>query len=1118
MKCLGCQQDNPPGQKFCGDCGARLGASCACGSPIAQGQRFCGDCGSPVAPTAAAGRFGPPDTYTPRHLAARILTSRSALEGERKQVTVLFADMKGSMELLADRDPEEAQRLLDPVLKRMMEAVHRYEGTVNQVMGDGIMALFGAPVAYEDHAVRACYAALRMQEAVRRHSEEIASTAGAALSIRVGINSGEVIVRSVRSDLYTDYSAVGQTTHLAARMEQAAPPGSILITGSTARLAEGFVQVKPLGPIPIKGLPEPADAFELCGAGAARTRLQAAAARGLSPLVGRAGELTALGRALETARAGHGQVVALVGDAGVGKSRLVWELTHSERTRDWLVLEAAATSYAQATPFFTMVELLKSYLGLAPWDHADRVRARVADAVRALDGKPDAAPALLGLLEALPDTDAFHALDPQERNTRTLTALVQLLLRESYTRPLLLIVEDLQWADSETLRCLDALVAGLLGARLCLVMTYRIGYEHHWASKTCYSQLRIDALSPPDVDALLTTLVGDDPGLLPLRRVLIERTEGNPFFLEESVRMLADAGALTGERGAHALAGGLPDLQIPETVQAVLASRIDRLPAREKRLLQSAAVIGKDVPLDLLQALAAVPAEDVEESLSHLQSAELLYTARVRPDVESSFRHGLTHEVAYASLVLDRRRDLHARALAAMEQLYGHRLADHVEALARHALGGEVWDKAVDYLRRAGARAYRRGALRKGLDRYEQALDLLPRLAATDDNARRAIDVRLDLHAPLFSLGQIPRLTELYREAARLAGDLGDEPRLGRVFTRLSIYAFARADYAEANAYAERARAIAEQTNDLELRIITLYLLGTNHGALGNGQRHMECLLAIVDGPDADLAKRIVGLSASPYVLACAWLSSAFAWLGDPDRAASYAERAVQAADDSDHPYAQAIAYTWRVLPVVYRGDIEEALSLCEVAVTLCEQKELLGWLPLAYSIHGWILCWAGRTAEGLPLIERAIAMFEMVGFKAFLSLRYVEWAEGLLLAGRVDEARTAAQKGLELATAHGERGAAVWARCALGDIELAAGAGGAEVARAHYEGAREEAERMEMNWFLGRCHLGLGRVEALGDDRAQAREHLATAARHYRQACSHSWLARVEAASAQLD
>src|SRR5262245_20183403 len=581
MKCPRCLHESDPGQKFCAECGDRLSGLCAsCGAPIVAGQRYCGDCGAPLA--AAAGKVSSPEAYTPRHLAARILTSRTSLEGERKHVTVLFADMTGSLELLADRDPEEARRLLDPVLKRMMEAVHRYEGTVNQVLGDGIMALFGAPLAHEDHAVRACYAALRMQEAVRQYSEEVRERAGLALSIRVGINTGDVIVRSIGNDLHMDYSAVGQTTHLAARMEQTARPGSILMTASTLRLADGFVEVKSLGPIPIKGLQEPIEGFELCGAGAARPRLHAAAARGLGPLVGRDREVDALGRALDLARAGHGQVVALVGDAGVGKSRLVWEATHSAGVEDWCVLEATATSYGQTTPFFTMVERLKGYLQLAPWDDAARIRERIDAAVRSLDGKPDAAPALLGLLEALPDADPFHALDPQERRGRTLIALAQLFLRESYTRPVLLVVEDLQWSDSETLRCLDAIVAGLPGARLCLVMTYRIGHEHRWASKTYYTQLRIDPLSPPSVDALLTPLLGDDPGLLPLRRVLLERTEGNPFFLEESVRMLEDTGALTGARGAHGLAGEIPDLQVPDTVQAVLASRIDRLAAREK--------------------------------------------------------------------------------------------------------------------------------------------------------------------------------------------------------------------------------------------------------------------------------------------------------------------------------------------------------------------------------------------------------------------------------------------------------------------------------------------------------------------------------------------------------
>jgi class 3 adenylate cyclase len=333
MQCPRCQHENPIDQKFCGECGARLAAHCpGCGASNPPGQKFCGECGTSLSGTKSDQKFGSPETYTPKHLAEKILTSRSALEGERKQVTVLFADLKGSMELLADRDPEEARKILDPVVERMMEAVHRYEGTVNQVMGDGIMALFGAPLAHEDHAVRAGYAALRMQEAVRRYAEEMQRTHGLPIHIRIGLNSGEVVVRSIGSDLRMDYTAVGPTVHLAARMEQAAMPGSILMTAESLRLAEGYLQVRALGPMHVKGLGEPVEAYEVSGAGPARTRLQASAARGLTRFVGRRAELDHLHQAMERSHAGHGQVVALVGESGVGKSRLVWEFTRSHRT------------------------------------------------------------------------------------------------------------------------------------------------------------------------------------------------------------------------------------------------------------------------------------------------------------------------------------------------------------------------------------------------------------------------------------------------------------------------------------------------------------------------------------------------------------------------------------------------------------------------------------------------------------------------------------------------------------------------------------------------------------------------------------------------------------------
>jgi class 3 adenylate cyclase len=403
-----------------------------------------------------------PLSYTPAHLVDKILTSRSALEGERKQVTVLFADLKGSMELLADRDPEEARQLLDPVLERLMAAVHRYEGTVNQVMGDGIMALFGAPVAHEDHAVRACYAALAMQEALRHYSAEVRRTHGIEVQIRVGLHSGEVVVRAIGNDLHMDYSAIGQTTHLAARMEQLATPGTIRLTAETLRLAEGLVQVTALGPVPVKGLAEPVEVFELVGASALRRRLQVATVRGLTPFVGRQAELVALQQALAQAEAGHGQVVAAVGEAGVGKSRLVYECLHSHRTRGWLVLESASVSYGKATPYGPVLDLLKCYAHVEDRDDTRTIRAKVTGQVLTLDDAlQDTVPALLWLLDALPDDHPFLRLDPPQRRRHTLDALKRLVIRESQVQPLLLVFEDLHWIDAETQALLDSLVESL---------------------------------------------------------------------------------------------------------------------------------------------------------------------------------------------------------------------------------------------------------------------------------------------------------------------------------------------------------------------------------------------------------------------------------------------------------------------------------------------------------------------------------------------------------------------------------------------------------------------------------------------------------------------------------
>jgi class 3 adenylate cyclase/pimeloyl-ACP methyl ester carboxylesterase len=717
-----------------------------------------------------------PLSYTPKHLTDKILASRTALAGERKQVTVLFADLKGSLELLADRDPEEARQILDPVLERMMEAVHRYEGTVNQVMGDGIMALFGAPLAHEDHAVRACYAALRMQETVHQYGEAMQRSHGVPIHIRVGLNSGEVVVRSIDSDLHMDYSAIGQTTHLAARMEQMARPGSVLATDETLRLAEGYVQVKALGPVPVRGLQIPIEVYEILGATLLRSRLHVAAARGLTRFVGRDAEMTQLQRALEQARAGHGQVVGVVGEAGVGKSRLFFEFIHSHCTQGWLVLESSSVSYGKATSYLPIIDLLKGYFQIEDRDTTQRLRKKVTGKVLTLDEQlKDAIPPLLSLLGALPEDDPLRSLDPPYRRSLVLDTLKRLLVRESQRQPLLLVFEDLHWVDAESQTALDMLVNNLPTSRILVLTNYRPEYNDHWTSKTYYARLRIDPLPPQDADELLATLLGTDPSLEPLKALLQERTGGNPFFLEESVRTLVEAEALRGERGAYRLAHDLHTMQIPATVQALLAARIDRLPLEEKQLLQSAAVIGTDVPLVLLQEIADLSEDDLRRGLAHLQEGEFLYETRLFPDPEYTFKHALTHDVAYRSLLHERRRLLHRRVGQAIEARYAGRLTELAEMLANQFERGEDWAKAVHYYLRAAEKVKEQHAYQNAVQLCTRALALAANVQVIDEERVRGLVLLGDLWS---LMGDIEQANQYYEQALQGMTDITMRQRI----------------------------------------------------------------------------------------------------------------------------------------------------------------------------------------------------------------------------------------------------------------------------------------------------------------------------------------------------
>ncbi len=1080
MTCVRCQHESPSGAKFCVECGAPLARPCTrCASDVPPGAKFCPECGHPVGAVAPAGdgRFASPADYTPKHIAEKILSSKATLEGERKHVTVLFADLKGSMELLADRDPEDSRRVLDAVLERMMEAVHRYEGTVNQVMGDGIMALFGAPIAHEDHAVRACYAALRMQQSIGQYAEELHRSLGLPIHIRVGVNSGEVVVRSIGNDLHMDYTAVGQTTHLAARMEQMAMPGSILLPADTLALVEGYVLLRSLGPRPVKGLDTPLEVYEVVGASPIRSRLHAAAARGLTRFVGRDAELQQLAQLLARARAGSGQLVAVVGEPGVGKSRLYWEFIHSPRTDGCLILESTSVSYGKATAYLPVIDLLRVYFKIDEGDDPRTVREKVTGKLLTLDENLRAAvPALLSLLGIAVTDHHWEALGATDRRQRMLDAVKHLVLRESQTQPVVLLFEDLHWIDTETQALLDTLVDSLPGARVLLLVNYRPEYRHGWGGKSYYAQLRIDPLATEGAGALLDALVGVGRGLEPLKRLLIERTEGNPFFLEESVRTLVETGVLTGERAAFRLAKPLEAIQVPATVQAVLAARIDRLPPPIKQLLQSAAVIGKTIPFTLLEAVGESAPGELREGLNQLQAAEFLYEASLFPDLEYTFRHALTLEVAYQTLLRERRRLLHARVLTALERRGDAQEPDNVEVLAHHAVRGERWAEAASYLYRAGAKAHAEARYAAAMSFYEASVDATNRLGAAADR-RLEVDAYLDLWSTRISTGQTAGLGELGDKVEALARALDDGPRLARVQVRQAqAVALAAAIPGTLDAALDRAREAAAHADPRDLRThsyarfiaaVACRDTGRIAEAIEEYDRGIELFAPMPEtGEDAGLVYPI-------FVSLCGWRSEAHAALGRFDAALASAGDAVRMATQIRHASSLSIANAFLGYAHLESGDAATAIGVLERGLAVSEEHDLVHgicanglYLALAYAS-------TGHRERALEYLDRGLerAAGAVLQWTRFGTVT----ASVHLAAGRLDDAQRVIADGQRAMLERGAHGYRAPLLRLEADVLLRAG--DTTLARRRAEDALATAVELGMQPEVARCQETLAKA-----------------------------------------
>lgn len=962
-----------------------------------------------------------PMHYTPPHLVQRILAEQAALErrapeGERKAITVLFADIKGSMSLIEDLDPEEARHIIDPALQLMMAAVHRYEGFVAQSTGDGIFAFFGAPLAYEDHPQRALYAALLMQQESRRFAEQLRREKGVNFQIRVGLNTGEVVLRAVRKDdLHADYVPVGHSTSLAARMQSLANPGSIVVSEATYKLTEGYFEFKSLGEVRIKGVSEPVNIYEAVGLGPLRTRLQLSARRGLMRFVGRQHELELARRALAQTKSGHGQIVAVVGEPGVGKSRLCYEFKLLAQN-GCLVLETFSVAHGKTFAYLPLIDLLKNYFQIAPPDDERRRREKVMGRVLALDrGLEDTLPSLFSLLGIAEPSAALQDVDPRVKRQRIFDAVKRLLVRESLNRPLILLFEDLQWMDVETQEFLGFLSESLASAPILLLINYRPEYQHGWGSRTYYTQLRLDPLKQEDAEAILATLI-ETPAcetsaveLQSLKQMILEKTEGNPFFMEEIVRALFEQGVLAPDPGGVFLSKPITEVQIPPTVQGVLTARIDRLGVEEKELLQTLAVMGKEFSAKLLHHVVAMPEARLKGLLSRLQVEEFIYEQPTFAEPSYTFKHALTQEMAYNSLLIERRRALHERVAQNIELVFHDRLEDYLTELAHHYSHSGNTEKAIEYLGRAGQQAMQRSAYAEAINQLTTAVELLATLSSSPARDQQELSLQIALGVPLIiTKGYgVPEVAKIYTRARKLYEQLGDSPQLLPELFSLWRFYFVRGAYQIAYEMAQRFPRLLQRVDDPALLLPGHLAQGSTCFRLGEfatAREHLERGVVSYDRQRDRLSRMEAALyGAEPGVMVRAYSAWVLCHLGYVEQGLARSQEAVALAHELAHPFTLAYALQFAATVHRLRREAHAARERAEAVIALASEQGFPYWTAAGTFVRGWALAEQGQIEEGRQQMRDGIGAWRAIGIQTF-GQPYVMLAEVLGKAGEPDE------------------------------------------------------------------------------------------------------------------
>ena len=1121
MRCPQCQFENVDGAKFCNECGGKLEISCSkCGKPNPPGSKFCNECGNELKELQAVAPvdFTKPQSYTPKHLADKILTTRSSIEGERKLVTVLFADVADYTAMSEKLDPEEVHQIMDGAFKILMDEIHKYEGTINQFTGDGVMALFGAPVSHEDHAQRACYAALSIQKALGGYCDKIEKDTGVEFKMRVGLNSGPVIVGAIGDDLRMDYTAVGDTTNLGSRMESMAGPGTVLVSGNTHRLVRDFFEFESLGKIEVKGKKEPQEAFELIKASEVATRIGASVAKGLTRFVGRKNSMAALLDAFDRVKSGSGQVVGLLGEAGVGKSRLLLEMRNLLPQGEYRYLEGRCLQYGGSIAYLPVLDILRSFFDIKEGDREFLIKKKMAEKILDLDEKlKGVIPPFQSLLSLKVDDEEFPKLQPKEKREKTFEALRDLLIRVSQEKPLVLTVEDLHWMDKTSEEFLGYLIGWLINTPIMLLLLYRPEYTHPWGSKSYYTKIGLEQLGTQSSSELVKAILEEGEAAPELTQLILNRTAGNPLFMEEFTHALLENGAIERKDEKYVLSRKASDIQVPDTIQGIIAARLDRLEDNLKRTMQVASVIGRDFAFRILQTITGLR-EELKSYLLNLQGLEFIYEKNLFPELEYIFKHALTQEVAYNSLLHKRRKEIHEKIGRALEELYPDRLEEFYEMLGYHYSRSDNFEKACHYLKLSGKKAEGKFCSWEAIGFYKETIDMLNRQPEDEKKKREKLEVIHLTTFPMLHLGYPEDLLPMLQEGERLSKELDDKRSLVMIYGRMGSYFAYIGKPSRGIKYAESAFEEARKIQDVDLMAPVGFELCAPTMGAGEFLKTVDIAVSVLNLIEqTNRQSDFFGQSMNVYSALCGRCGGSMSYLGHFNEAEAVLEKGLLNATAIGDLRTLAVVELYCGHMFWAKGVWERAKEHYEICIKHSEEMKWPMVLSLAWSGLGYACSFLGDQVTAAKNIEKGLKIQLDAGIGWWLSLHYLFLSAVRFNSGDLKGALGFIEKALQLsqknAQKFGEGQSWIW----MGRIVGRSDPSRKDKAEQYILRGINILEKLKLKPFytLGRFFLGEFYLDA--GQREKAAKSLKKADGMFQEMGMDYWLARTKEAMERL-